>query len=408
MSTRTLSRRLSLAGGALALALVSACSTSVTSGGDGGDKSADSPQSDASQAAKQSQAVVTSNMPRGARGVDLSRKIRLRAASGTFQEVHVTGPQGGIVEGRLSPNKTRWVSTTPLQAASRYRITSTAVDADGLKKGYESGFKTRALSLDEQTYPSFVPLDGQTVGVGMPVIIRFDVPVTDKASIERHLKVISQPAQVGSFYWVSSQEVHWRPKSYWRPGTDVTVNADIKGVPAGDGIYGQMNRSMKFHVGDAMVSKVNTDTDQMKVFRNGKLIRTIPITTGQQPKFTTRSGIKVIVEKFRHKRMSSETIGIDPNSADGYDIDDVEYAMRVTYSGEFVHAAPWSVGSQGHANVSHGCTGMSTDNAAWLYNLSKVGDVVEYTGTDKGMTLTNGFGDWNESFADYKTGSALS
>ena len=100
------------------------------------------------------------------------------------------------------------------------------------------------------------------------------------------------------------------------------------------------------------------------VFRNGKLIKTIPITTGQQPKFTTRSGIKVIVEKFRHKRMTSETVGIDPNSADGYDIDDVEYAMRVTYSGEFVHAAPWSVGSQGNSNVSHGCTGMSTDNAA--------------------------------------------
>ncbi len=107
----------------------------------------------------------------------------------------------------------------------------------------------------------------------------------------------------------------------------------------------------------------------------------------------------MIVEKFRHKRMNSETIGIDPNSADGYDINDVEYAMRVTYSGEFVHAAPWSVGSQGYANVSHGCTGMSTDNAAWLYNQSIPGDVVEYTGTSKQMTLTNGYGDWNLGWA---------
>jgi lipoprotein-anchoring transpeptidase ErfK/SrfK len=405
MSSRTLSKRLSFVGGALALALVSACSGSVT-GGD--DPEADSPHSDTSQAAQQSQAKVTSSIPARARGVDLARKIKLRVASGTFQDVQVTGPNGGIIQGRLSPNKSRWVSSTPLQAASRYRITSTAVDAEGLKKGYESTFKTRALSLDEQTYASFVPLDGQTVGVGMPVIIRFDVPVTDKAAIEKHLKVVSQPAQAGSFYWVSSQEVHWRPRSYWRPGTNVTVNADIAGIPAGNGIYGQSNRSMKFHVGDAMVSKVNMDTDQMRVFRNGKLLRTIPITTGQQPKFTTRSGIKVIVEKFRHKRMNSETIGIDPNSADGYDLDDVEYAMRVTYSGEFVHAAPWSVGSQGNSNVSHGCTGMSTSNAEWLYNLSKVGDVVEYTGTDKGMDLTNGFGDWNASFADYRAGSALS
>ena len=404
MSTRTLSKRLSLAGGALALALVSACSGSVT----GGDSTGDTPKGDASHAAQQSQAKVTSNVRPGAKGVDIGRKLKLRVASGTFQEVQVSSPKSGLVKGRLSADKTRWVSTTPLQAASRYRVTSTAVDADGLKKGYEAGFRTRKLSLDEQTYPSFVPLDGQTVGVGMPVIIRFDVPVTNKASIEKHLKVISQPAQAGSFYWVSSQEVHWRPRTYWRPGTNVTVNADIGGVPAGNGIFGQTDRSMKFHVGDAMVSKVDMNSDQMRVFRNGKLLRTIPITTGAQPEHTTRSGVKVIVEKFRHKEMNSETVGIDPNSPDGYDINDVEYAMRVTYSGEFVHAAPWSVGSQGHENVSHGCTGMSTENAGWLYNISKVGDVVEYTGTSKPMTLTNGFGDWNESFAQYKQGSALS
>jgi lipoprotein-anchoring transpeptidase ErfK/SrfK len=264
------------------------------------------------------------------------------------------------------------------------------------------------LSLDEQTYPSFVPTQGQTVGVGMPAIIRFDVPVTDRAAIERHLSVVSRPAQVGAFHWISDQEVHWRPRAYWKPGTDVTVKADIGGVPAGNGIYGQKDRQTSFHVGRSLVSKVNMDTDQMRVFENGTLIRTIPITTGQQPKFTTRSGVKVIVEKFRHKRMNSETIGIDPNSADGYDLDDVEYAMRVTYSGEFIHAAPWSVASQGNSNVSHGCTGMSTDNAAWLYNRSLVGDVVEYTGTDRGTDLTNGFGDWNASFGDYRAGSALS
>ncbi len=203
--------------------------------------------------------------------------------------------------------------------------------------------------------------------------------------------------------------MHWRPRNYWRPGTDVTVNADIGGVPAGNGIYGQKNRSMKFHVGDAMVSKVDMNTDQMRVFRNGKLIRTIPITTGQQPKYTTRSGIKVIVEKFRHKRMNSETIGIDPNSADGYDLDDVEYAMRVTYSGEFVHAAPWSVGSQGHSNVSHGCTGMSTANAGLALQPHQRRRRRRSTpAPTSGMTLTNGFGDWNESFAQYKPGSALS
>ncbi len=152
---------------------------------------------------------------------------------------------------------------------------------------------------------------------------------------------------------------------------------------------------------------MNAQTHQLKAFSNGKLLRTIPITTGK-PGFTTRSGVKVIIEKFDTKRMNSETVGIAQNDPEAYDIDDVKWAMRVTYSGEFLHAAPWSVGSQGYANVSHGCTGMSTENAGWLYSISKRGDVVEYTGTDRQMTLTNGYGDWNASFADYRKGSALS
>jgi lipoprotein-anchoring transpeptidase ErfK/SrfK len=405
MSSRSFRTRLSLVGVALALATVAACSGQPgTTSSDDGQQGENSTASNVNQ---KSEAKIISSIKPGAKRVDLARKVKLWVRSGTFEEVQVTGPRGGIVEGKLSKGKTRWISRTPLQAGSRYRVTSSAVDASGLKKGFESRFRTRTLTLDEQTYPSFVPLDHQTVGVGMPVIIRFDVPVTDQASIERHLKVTSQPAQVGAFHWISNQEVHWRPRHYWRPGTDVSVKADIKGVPAGNGIYGQMNRAMNFHVGPAMVSKVNMDTDQMRVFRDGKLIRTIPITTGQ-PKYPTRSGTKVIIEKFRHKRMNSETIGIDPNSADGYDLDDVEYAMRVTYSGEFLHSAPWSVGSQGYENVSHGCTGMSPENAAWLYNISNVGDVVQYVGSDNYMDLTNGFGDWNDSFAEYRQGSALS
>ena len=407
MTVRSARSRLVLLGAGVSLALVSACSIQKD---DSSGKAADdgSGQGSATQVSKSSAAKITSNVQRGARNVDLGRKVRLGVTDGTFSDVQVTGPSGAVVTGRLSADKTHWVSTAGLQQASRYRVVGSAVDDEGLKAGYESVFRTRKLTLDEQTFPSFVPLQGQTVGVGMPAIIRFDVPVTDKAAIEKHLSVTSSPAQPGSFHWISDSEVHWRPRTFWKPGTNVTVKADIGGVSAGNGIYGQKSRTTSFHVGRSLISKVNMNTDQMRVFQNGKLIRTIPITTGAQPKFTTRSGTKVIIEKFRHKRMNSETIGIDPNSADGYDLDDVEYAMRVTYSGEFVHAAPWSVGSQGHSNVSHGCTGMSTSNAAWLYNRSIVGDVVQYTGTSRSMELTNGFGDWNAAFTSYRAGSALS
>ena len=119
-----------------------------------------------------------------------------------------------------------------------------------------------------------------------------------------------------------------------------------------------------------MVSKVNAQTHQMRTFVDGKLAKTTPITTGKAG-FTTRSGTKVIIEKFRSKRMNSETVGIARDAPEGYDINDVEYAMRLTYSGEFLHAAPWSVASQGHENVSHGCTGMSTANAKWIYDIEQ-------------------------------------
>jgi lipoprotein-anchoring transpeptidase ErfK/SrfK len=240
----------------------------------------------------------------------------------------------------------------------------------------------------------------------MPVIVTFDVPVTDRAEIEENLSVETSPTQAGSWHWISDNEVHWRPKEYWKPGTDVTVNADINGVNAGNGIYGQENRTSSFHIGDAVVMKIDVAQHNMRVFDNGRLLRTIPISAGK-PGFTTRSGIKVIIEKFRYKDMDAATTGISEGDPEYYDIADVEYAQRVTYSGEFLHAAPWSVGSQGSVNVSHGCVGMSTADAAWLYSLTKRGDVVDVTGSDRRMEPTNGYGDWNVSWRDYRAGSAL-
>jgi lipoprotein-anchoring transpeptidase ErfK/SrfK len=382
------------------MSLVSACSDgpkSLVTDKAGDPTTSSSPESDAK---------ITSTIPAGATGVKVNRSLRLDVTDGTLSNVSVAG-KSGKVDGALSSDKVSWQSTTRLQPGETYRVRGTAVDDEGRETTYRAQFSTQNLSLDQQAFPSFFPLSGTTVGVGMPAIIRFDVPVTNKASIQRHLRVTSVPAQPGAFHWISDTEVHWRPEKYWQPGTKITVDADIDSIPAGNGIFGQKSRTSTFTVGRSMVSKVDTKTDQMRVFRDGKLIRTIPITTGEQPKYTTRSGVKVIVEKYRKKRMNSETIGIDPNGPEGYNLAGVEYAMRLTYSGEFLHAAPWSVGSQGHANVSHGCTGMSTANAGWLYEHSMIGDVVEYTGSDRPMTLANGIGDWNLPFNEYAAGSAL-
>ena len=398
-------RATAVAGLLAVAALVAGCTATSNQGGSAPGKQAPSASSaPSSTAPPRSAASVATNV--AATDVPVDKVVRLTAADGTFDAVTVRGA-GKRLAGDLSGDKRSWVSSGRLEPGTVYRVKATAEDTEGVKVTRRSLFRTQNLSLDQQTYPSFVPLDGETVGVGMPVIVHFDVPIADKAAIEKHLTVTNTSGQQGAWHWISSQEVHWRPVAYWKPGTDVTVTADVNSIPAGNGIYGQLSRTSTFHVGDSVISKVNAQTHLMKTFINGKLAKVTPITTGK-PGFTTRSGVKVIIEKFRHKRMNSETVGINRNSPDAYDINDVEYAMRVTYSGEFLHAAPWSVASQGHANVSHGCTGMSTANAAWIYNISKRGDVVEYTGTNRPMTLTNGYGDWNDSFAAWKSGSALS
>ncbi len=367
---------------------------------------ADPTQGDPTPAATPSAAPVRihANVRRNAVDVPVDRTVRLSASGASLDSVRVDSPLGEL-EGTLADDT--WTASGRLEPGTAYVVHATATAPDGQRATRTSKFRTQALTLDQQTYASVAPLEGETVGVGMPVIVTFDVPVTDRASIEKHMSVAATPRQPGSWHWISDTEVHWRPKSYWKAGTDVSVNVDINSVPAGAGIFGQESRHIDFQVGDANIYKVNAQTDMMQVFQNGNLLRTLPITTGK-PGFVTRSGVKVIIEKFRHKRMNSETVGIPADSAEAYDINDVEYAMRVTYSGEFLHAAPWSVSSQGHSNVSHGCTGLSTSNAAWLYNISKRGDVVEYTGTDRQMTLTNGYGDWNDTFAEYRAGSALS
>ncbi len=347
---------------------------------------------------------ISVNVRRGAADVPVSTLLEVGATGGPLSTVTVSS-EAGEVPGQLADDGAAWTASERLEPGTAYVLRAVAGSGDATART-KLRFTTQALTLDQQTYPSVSPVAGDTVGVGMPVIVNFDLPVSDRAEFERHMVVTSSPEQAGAWHWLSGNVAHWRPKSYWRPGTEVDVDIDVNGLDAGSGIYGQEDRHVEFEIGDAHIYQVDAATHQMKVFSNGKLLRKIPITTGKAG-FTTRSGIKVIVEKFASRRMNSETVGIPAGSAEAYDIDDVQWAMRLTYSGEFIHAAPWSVGSQGYENVSHGCTGMNDENAYWLYNLSLVGDVVEYTGTDRPMTFDNGYGDWNVSFKEFQKGSAL-
>lgn len=394
-------RRTAAAAALLALAGLVGCTSTVAGG------STDGPDGRGASAASESAGpppVRLTTSFTDATAVPIEAPISVSVSGATLDSVTVSSPAGeltGTVDGDS------WTASGLLEPGTEYTITASATGADGRTVERTRGFHTIDLTLDEQTFAAIAPLDGETVGVGMPVIVTFDLPVTDRALFEKHMHVSSTPSQRGSWYWLSDREAHWRPTSYWKAGTDVSVDLDVNSLPAGNGIYGQESRSIDFSIGDSVVSRVDVRTHTMRTFVNGRLARTIPISAGKAG-WETRSGTKVIIEKFRRKRMNAATIGVDKDDPEYYDLADVQYALRVTYSGEFLHAAPWSTGSQGSANVSHGCVGMSLADAAWLYDRTSRGDVVEVTGSDRSMTLENGYGDWNLSAADWKTGSALS
>lgn len=249
------------------------------------------------------------------------------------------------------------------------------------------------------------PLDGATVGVGMPVAVYFTEPVHDRAAVERKLSARSSRRVQGSWYWLSNTQVHYRPRTFWPAHSSVTVDLRLAGVDAGGGTWGGPSRRINFRTGAAMVSTVDVDARSMTVRRDDVVLRRFPITAGK-PGFITRNGIKVISEKHRIKIMNARTIGIRPGDKDYYRLR-VPYALRVTNSGEFVHAAPWSVGSQGRDNVSHGCVGMGPANARWLYRLTLVGDVVKVIGSPRYLEPGNGWTDWNVDWETWRKGSAL-
>lgn len=338
----------------------------------------------------------------GSKKVKLAKKIKVTVTEGTISDVAVSTATGKKVKGTLNEEKTEWTSKTALKAAMGYTVAVSAANADGVATEAKSAFST--LTPEGTVSAYVVPGDGWTVGVGMPVVVEMSKSI-DKSyrdAVEEALTVDTGEDKVeGAWQWMSATQVWWRPADYWEPGTEVSVSADLAGVEVGKGVYGKKQKiKSDFTIGDEMVSTVDVAGHEMVVRKNGKVIRTIPVTTGKAS-MATRNGIKVIMSRETSHRMRSSTIGIEKGDADYYDIE-AKYAMRLTYSGEFIHAAPWSAGQQGAANVSHGCTGMTTEAAKWLFDHSKVGDVVIYKNSDRKLEYGNGYTVWNESFADWK------
>lgn len=329
--------------------------------------------------------------------------ITVRATGGALELVTLSGAEG-MLHGTIARRSGGvWRYEGGLRPGATYTLVARVAGASGRQLVEEHTFTT--VKAKQLLRATVTPEQGVEVGIGQPIKVEFSEPVTNRAEVEQRLRVASSRPVVGAWHWMSPTEARYRPQDYWPAHTTVSVTADLAGVDAGGGVWGEQDTAADFTIGRAMRSVVDLASFTMNVYEDGELLRTIPITGGKRG-FTTRSGTKVVIGKEYHKVMDALSIGIPKSSPEYYRLD-VYYAVRVTASGEFVHAAPWSSWAHGRANASHGCVGMSTSNGRWFYDRTILGDVIEMTGTSKGMELSNGFGDWNLSWSEWLAGSAL-
>jgi lipoprotein-anchoring transpeptidase ErfK/SrfK len=317
---------------------------------------------------------------------------------------------GSTVEGELSEDRTRWRPAGQLSYLTTYVATLTAVSADGQNAITTSTFTT--MAEPEQTIRVFSFLGSEAVvGVGMPLRIEFKddgdnlrpIPEEHRAVVERRMSVRTDPPQDGIWHWVSGAEVHYRPREFWEPGTQIHYRLATGGLPVGEGWYLRNDLDVDLSVGDEVTMEVDNATRQMTVTVDGEVARTIPVSLGRSD-FPSSSGTFVIMEKLTETVFDTrEELGPE----EGYVID-IEFAMRLTYRGEFMHATVRSGEELGAENVTHGCINMARDNAEWLFGIThRWGDPVTVEGTTRQAQPGNGWTDWNRSWEEYQQGSAL-
>ncbi|MBV9512947.1 MAG: L,D-transpeptidase family protein [Mycobacteriaceae bacterium] len=338
----------------------------------------------------------------GAVGVAVDQPVTVTAGDGVLGAVSVVRTDGTPVAGQLSPDGLTWSTTEPLGYNKQYTLAAEALGLSG-KTTQRMTFRTH--SPQNLTSAYLLPNDGEVVGIGEPVAIRFDENIPNRLAAQQAIKITTNPPVEGAFYWLNNREVRWRPEKYWKPGTQVDVAADIYGVDMGSGLFGEEDIKTHFTIGDEVIATADDTTKMVTVRRNGEVVKTMPTSMGKNST-PTSNGIYIVGDRFKHIIMDSSTYGVPVNSPNGYRTD-VDWATQISYSGIFIHSAPWSVGAQGNTNTSHGCLNVSPSNAIWFYNNSKRGDIVEVVNTVGGtLPGTEGLGDWNIPWEQWKAGNA--
>lgn len=355
----------------------------------------------------------------GATEVSVLDPISVTADQAKLESVTMTNPEGRQIKGELSSDGLTWKSGEDLGYGKEYTVTATGLNSAGEPIQKASKFTT--LKPREQTMPYLRASDThllkerQTYGVGQTVQIFFDEKV-DKATVQKLLKVTTEPETPGGFYWHSAQKVEWRSKEYLKPGTKVSVEGKLYGKDLGNGIYSQGDIGGSFKVGQSKIAKVDANTKQMKVFFDGQMVRQIPISAGKGGKKTlptgetinywTNGGPHVVLGKTPSTRMTSSSYGVkDKQDPEYYDVD-IKWTVQISITGEYVHRAD-NHRMFGIANMSHGCVNMPAGQAEWFYENFDRGDVVDVEGTPVRLGVTNGNGAWTLSWEKWQQGSAL-
>jgi lipoprotein-anchoring transpeptidase ErfK/SrfK len=340
------------------------------------------------------------------------KPIVVSAADGRLQSVTVTAGHVKI-DGAIQDDGT-WRSTQDLAYGRKYKVTVTATDNAGTKTTESTTFATlKPENIAQVTFQANEMLaleEGTTYGAGQPVIVAFSRAVNKNAA-EKAIEITTLPAVEGRFYWKDDRTVHWRPAKYWAAGTTIKVRVTMLGVKLGKTTYGAKNASTHFKIGRQLIAISDNRTHLTKVYVDGKLVRTMKCSlgkgggttgaNGERISYWTTGGPHVVLGRKRKHTMSSASYGVtDPKDPNYYVSENIEFCTRISYSGEYLHAAPWN-GSLGRANLSHGCINLSTADAKWVYNNFLVGDIVDVRNSPRELTIWNGLGDWTVPFDKY-------
>lgn len=377
----------------------------------GGNANAKNDDKGGKESAKTSAAKIVISAKNGSTGASIN-STGVQVGDGTLTDVKMTvAGTGQAVPGSISANGGSWKPKEQLERATKYEISATAKDEDGKASAANSTFTT--VTPQNSFIGTYTPDDGTTVGVGMPVSFTFDKVISDKKAVQSHITVTSSSGQQVVGHWFGSQRLDFRPEEYWKAGSKVTMKIDLDGVQGANGVQGVQKKTVAFTIGRSQVSTVDVDTQTMKVVRDGKTVKSVPISAGSS-EFTTYNGQMVISEKYKKIRMDSRTVAL----ANAYDIPDVPDAMRLTQSGTFIHGNYWyNKGNPpfGRQGTSHGCVGLqdvkggqSATPAKWFYDSSIVGDVVIVKNSpDKTVSPDNGLNGWNMAWNEWVAGSSV-